>query len=218
MIIEDLRLRQVILWQHEQALKLIGMVDVRQEGHDRLQRDFWENWYNDVFNIDTATDFGLGIWAQILKVNVSVDFDAQPDKIAFGYGSERRRYGQGNYGARDGSVSYLSTDQKRLLIRARYFSLTSKPTLDNINDFLRKYFWKGDAKVYVSDLMDMSSALYTFNYQPDGELSFLLENTDILPRPATVGVRVRIIGKRSFGYGEHRANYFESNYGVIGNG
>lgn len=216
MITEDVRLRQVILWQHEQAVKLIGMVDVSQAGYDRLQTDFWQKWYDDVFNIDTANDFGLSIWAMILKVKTSVDFDAQPDKLAFGYGALRKRYGHGNYGLRLGGTTRLSTNQKRLMIRARYFSLTNRPTVDNINDFLRKYFWIGESKVYVIDSMDMSTALYTFNYTPDSELSFLINNTDLLPRPATVGVKVRIIGKKAHGYGTFRANYSQGNYGVVG--
>lgn len=217
-MIIDANLRQVILWQYETATQLIGVVDLMQAGYDRLELDFWENWYWDVFNIDTANDFGLGLWSKILGVKVSVDFEAQADKEAWGVGPNRRNFSpQTNFGSRDGGTVSLTTEQKRMVIRARYFQLTNRPTLDNINEFLKRYFWRGDSRVWVHDPQDMGLILYTFQYQPDGNLSFLLENMDILPRPACVGTGVRIISKTAWGVGPNRQNFSPpANFGHIG--
>jgi hypothetical protein len=213
----DLKLRQVILWQYENAEKLIGLVDILQEGYDRQNKDFWKNWYDDVFNFNTATDFGLLIWSKILKVKLSVSFEPQLDKIGFGYGLNRKNYFKpANYGSRRGMNVGLTNDQKRTIIKARYFSLTSRPTLDNINAFLKENFWVGSNRVFVTDPMDMSIITYTFFYQPDGGLQFLLDNMEILPRPAGVGTGYNIITKKSFGYGLYRQNYSApSNYRFI---
>lgn len=210
-------LSRVILWEYEQAENLKAIINNQNIAHNKLVNEFWSDWYRDVFNIDTANRFGLSIWARILNVDLSVEFEPQLDKVAFGVGLNRRNFAPGtNFGARDGSTVGLTTEQLRLLIRTRYFSLTERPTVTNINAFLQRYFWRGQAKVYVTGPQDMSFVLYTFNYTPDGELAFLLDNTDVLPRPSTVGVSYRIIGKMSFGVGLNRRNFAApSNFGVI---
>lgn len=210
-------LMRAILWEYEQADNLKAIIEFQSNAHNKLVAEFWQQWYDDVFNIDTANDFGLSIWARILNVNLSVDFDPQPDKVAFGLGSNRRNFQpDSNFGARQGSAVSLTTEQARLVIRARYFSLTQSPTVTNINRFLQRYFWRGDSKVYVTDPQDMTFALYTFSYTPDSGLSFLIDNTDILPRPSTVGIQTRIIGKMAWGVGPNRKNFAPpSNFGVI---
>lgn len=216
-VCSDIDLRRVILWQYEQAVKLIGIVDISQAGYDSLQHNFWNVWFNDVFNINTANAFGLAVWAKILNVKVTVDFDPQPDKIAFGYSTKRTNYERGNFGNKGGSGSSvtLNEEQVRLLVKTRYFALTNKPTLDNINDFLRENYWKGDSKVWVSDPMNMTFLLYTFQYNPTYDVRFLLDNIDLLPRPACVGIRIKLIGKDAYGFGENRLNY-SGNFGNFG--
>lgn len=210
-------LKRAIIWQYEKADKLKAIVEAQNDAHNKLVQEFWERWERDVFNIDTATAFGLSIWARILNVDLSVNFAPQPDKVAFGFGPNRRNFASpSGFGSRDGGSVGLTVEQARLVIRARYFSLTERPTVSNINEFLKRYFWRGESKVYVTDPLDMSFVLYTFNYTPDGELAFLLDNMDFLPRPSTVGVSYRIIGKMSFGVGPNRRNFASpSNFGVI---
>lgn len=206
-----------ILWQYEKADKLKQIAANQESAHNRIVNEFWTNWHRDVFNIDTANEFGLSIWARILDVNLSVDFEPQLEKTAFGFGPNRRNFAvPSNFGSRAGGRVGLTLEQARLLIRARYFSLTERPTVTNINRFLQRYFWRGESKVYVQDPLDMSFVLYTFNYTPGGELAFLLDNTDILPRPSGVGTSYRIIGKMSWGVGPNRRNFASpTNFGVI---
>lgn len=214
----DVRLRDAILWQYEQAKRLIGLVDLMQAGYDVTTEQFWGDWYRDVFNIDTANDFGLSVWAKILGVKTVISFDPQPAKNAFGFGVERKNFSAPTgFGSRSGGQVGLTLEQKRLVVRLRYFQLTHRPTLDNINALLKTYLWKGDNKVFVSDPQDMSIIMYTFMYQPDGGLMFLLQNMDVLPRPAGVKTGVKIVGKTSFGFGVNRANFVvPSNFGNIG--
>lgn len=216
---EDLHanLMRAILWQYEKAPKLKKLVENQERVHNELVGEFWEGWYRDVFNLDTANAFGLSIWARILDVNLSVSFDPQPEKVAFGLGPNRRNFASpSNFGSREEGQVNLNVEQVRLAIRARYFSLTNKPTIPNINRFLQRYFWRGDSQVYVTDPQDMSFVLYTFRYTPGGDLAFLLDNTDLLPRPSGVGVSYRIIGKTSFGVGPNRRNFASpSNFGVV---
>lgn len=209
-------LLRAILWQYESAPNLVAIVENENAAYKSLNDDFWMGWYNDVFNIDTANEFGLTVWAKILDVNLSVSFEPQI-KATFGFGAFRKNFENGNFGSRDGGQAGLNLDQARLVIRARYFKLTKQPTLDNINQFLKKYFWEGDNKVYLLDTLDMSFALYTFTFQPGGALDFLLKETDILPRPTGVDVRYRVLSKKAFGFGQYRANFNSGNFGTIGN-
>lgn len=210
-------LKRAIIWQYEKSEKLKALVEAQNNAHHELVQGFWERWERDVFNIDTANAFGLSIWARILDVNLSVQFAPQPDKVAFGVGPNRRNFAPpSGFGSREGGSVELTTEQARMVIRARYFSLTERPTLTNINEFLRRYFWRGDSKVYVTDPLDMSFVLYTFSYTPDGELAFLIDNMDFLPRPSTVGSSYRIVGKMSWGVGPNRRNFAPpSNFGVL---
>lgn len=213
---EKENIKSVILWQYEEAVRYKGIIDVIQKGYDRLQSDFWEKWYQDVFNIDTANDFGLYIWSLILQTPVSFDFQST-SKIAFGLGEERENFKPPtNFGNKNGGFVNFTTEQKRLIIKCRYFQLTHKPTIDNINTFLKHNFWKDDNKVYVMDNFEMEWITYSFFYQPNAFLDFLLNQANILPRPAGVGVKILIFSKIAFGFGENRKNFTTpSNFGKI---
>ena len=206
-----------ILWQYEDAPKLKTLVTGFNEVHNDINNDFWCSWYRDVFNIDTANNFGLEVWARILGVKSDIDKPAQDDKKAFGFGRKRSNYHKPtNFGSRDGGSVGFTLEQRRMLIRARAFQLVYPPTMDNINYFLKRYFWYGHAKAYIHDTQDMAHATYTFNYHPDGNLLTLIEQADLLPRPSTVKVKLVILSKKSWGVGKFRQNFASpSNFGDI---
>lgn len=210
-------LTQAILWQYNNADNLVSIVNYMQSLYDEANVEFWQKWYDDVYNVETANDFGLEVWARILNLDAGISFEPQPDKMAFGFSRERKNFQtESNFGARDGGYVGFTTEQKRLLIKARIFELTQSPTLSNINRWLKENLWKGDSKVYVADPQDMSFAIYTFGYQPDANLLFLMDNADFLPRPSTVNTQYRIIGKQSFGVSRERRNFAKpSNFGVL---
>ncbi|HAT1513852.1 TPA: DUF2612 domain-containing protein, partial [Morganella morganii] len=108
---------------------------------------------------------------------------------------------------------WLTPEQKRLIIRMRYFNLTQSPTVTNINEFLQRFFWNGDSKVFVLDPLDMTYMYYVFMFNPDERLRVLLENFDLMPRPSGVGVRYRVVAKIAFGTGKYRKNFLKSNFG-----
>lgn len=213
---EKENIRSVILWQYEEATRYKGIIKIIEDSYNILQVDFWEKWYKDVFNIDTANDFGLYIWSLILKTPVQFDFKSS-SKIGFGVGPERKNFkAPTNFGNKNGGFVNFTTEQKRLIIKCRYFQISYKPTMDNINAFLKENFWKDDNRVYVLDNFDMQWITYSFFYQPDAFLDFLLNQANILPRPAGVGVKILIFSKTAFGFGKNRRNFATpSNFGLI---
>jgi len=207
-------IKSVILWQYENSEKYKALISIIDDIYKEKHIRFWENWYRDVFNIDTANDFGLSIWAKILQIPSDISFDIKTDdKVAFGFNNERHNFGtpekKSNFGNnKNGLISTaLTQEQKRIIIKCRYFQLTYKPTLDNINNFLKQNLWKDDNRVYVIDNFNMQWITYTFFYQPDHFLEFLLNYANILPRPAGVGVKIRIIQKVAFGFSKNRNNF-----------
>ncbi|RBQ30682.1 hypothetical protein CRU92_10940 [Arcobacter sp. FW59] len=209
-------IKSVILWQYETATRYKNIIKIIEDSYNILQADFWEKWYRDVFNIDTANDFGLYIWSLILKTPVQFDFQSD-SKTAFGFREHRKNFSSPtNFGNKNGGFVNFTTEQKRLIIKCRYFQISHKPTMDNINAFLKENFWKDDNRVYVLDNFDMQWITYSFFYRPDAFLDFLLNEANILPRPAGVGVKILIFSKTAFGFGENRKNFAPpSNFGLI---
>ena len=151
------------------------------------------------------------LWARILKVPISKQFKPH-NKRAFGFGRNRANFNNGNFGAREGFKINLTDDMLRMLIKMRYFKLTNQPTLYNINKFLDETGFE----MYVVDPMDMTHAYYVLTENPNYDLKFLIDEMDFLPRPCGVDIRYVIIGKKSFGFGKHRANFNNGNFGTVG--
>lgn len=210
------RVMRAVLWQHEGMERLVALVRNKQRFYELSVSDFWQRWYDDFLNIDTANDWGLALWADILDVPFTSVFAAQPSKTAFGFSTERKNFtAPTNYGSRDGSTAGLTLEQKRTLIRTRYFILTSSPTLDAINAHLAAYYSLPGLPTYVSDGLDMTMQ-YTFSREIDGPLRFLIDTMDLLPRPSTVEMSYREITKTALGFGLLRQNFTApTNYGAI---
>ena len=80
----------------------------------------------------------------------------------------------------------LTTDQKRIVIRMRYFQLTTNCSVTEINGMLLRVFGNL-GQVYVLDNLDMTMT-YAFQFTPDSSVLTILNQYDLLPRPAGVSV------------------------------
>ena len=206
---------KAILWHYEGAERLQQLARFKEAHFNRSTSEFWANWNRDVFNIDTANDFGLSVWARILDVPLGIDVPASDrTKKGFGFGTHKANFNKSNFRRNSDFTLSLTTSQKRLLVRMRHFNLTTSPTVTNVNAFLQRFFWQGDSKVFVLDPLDMTYMYYVFNFNPDEKLRLLLENFDLMPRPSGVGVKYRIVTKMSFGFGDKRKNFHSSNFGA----
>lgn len=209
----SVNLMQAILWQYEDAEKLKAIARAKQEWTNHNQSEFWSSWYRDVFNIDTANSFGLAVWGRILNIALGVDVAPQVGKRAFGFGSNHANFNQGNFGTTTDETIGLTVDQQRTVIRLRYFQLTSRCTIPEVNEFLAKLF-AAEGNVFVIDPYDMSFVTFVFTFTPNSQLQFILEKYDLLPRPAAVGVKWRVRPKPSFGFGENHLNFNNGNFGA----
>lgn len=174
-------LLRVLLWQynHTDSDSIEGLLKSKSEWYELYVSGFWETWFDDVFNIQTANEFGLTVWAIIL--GVSFEIPDCPSKT-------------------------LTVEQKRLVIRLRFYQITTRATIPMVNAELADIFGEGVA--YALDPLDMSSITYVFNSQPSPDVALVLSKYDLLPRPSGVGVNYRVAKRTEvFGFGTFNQNF-----------
>lgn len=201
-----------LLWRHDQATSLQALLQAKQDWYAANHTQFWEDWITNVFNIDTANEFGLSVWAQILGVplNLIVSPNTGP-QWGFGPASNGRfNFNNGNFGTSQAGVS-LTLDQKRILLKLRYFKLITRCTVPEINERMKAILGQYGS-VYVLDGNNMQYITYVFGFTPNSALQFILENFDVLPRPAAVGVRYIVSTRPAFGFGAFNQNFNNGNF------
>ena len=146
-----------------------------------------ENFYNLVWNVDTATDFGLEIWGRIVDISREVNVSSTVDK-QFGFEEAlpgSYPFGEGTFKSAtstySGTIS-LPTESFRKLILAKALTNISASTIPAINKVLVNMF--GDnGRVYVTQIDTMSIGYY-FDYTPDEYTTAMITQTSAFLRPA----------------------------------
>lgn len=170
----EINLKQCLLWQYNNAPALRALILQKQDWYKTHQEDFWNYWYGSVFNLDTADDFGLTVWGEIL------DFPRQVKSV-------------------DGSLHVLTTEQYRTVLKGQMLKFNMGVTAPEVNKWLSVVFG-AQGKAYCLDNLDMTAIPFVFEKSPSDEILWLLANVDFLPRPAGVGYEVRLIGQDIFGF------------------
>ena len=185
----NIDLGKAIDWQRGSAENLNKLIELKQAWYKQNHCDFWSDWVVDVFDLRTANEFGLSVWAVILDLPIFDESErSEPDYPAIHFGSFRKNFNHGNFGKNASAVDSLSVEQKRIMLQLKAFILNMRSTTPEINKFLANLF--GDRVLYVIDNLDMT---YTY-FVSNPELSVfigILQSYDLLPRPA--GVKVSYI-------------------------
>lgn len=61
-------LKKVVLWQYDNAYRLLTLLHVMKSYYDISVKQFWDKWIDDVLNIDLCNDFGASVWGRLLGV------------------------------------------------------------------------------------------------------------------------------------------------------
>lgn len=207
----SLDILRVLLWQDDNAENLQALLQAKQDWYDTNHCDFWNDWIVNVFNLDTANDFGLSVWAAILDLQLFATNEPSPDDYpAFGFDSDtNRNFDNGNFATDENSDFLLTTEQKRTILKLRYFQLTTRGAIPEINRFLQYLF--GDSYIYALDGLDMSMT-YINTERLDPELRRAIVELDLLPRPAGVKINYVDASYKAWGFSESSFNFDNGNF------
>lgn len=201
-------LLRAILWQYDGAAGMQSLLRAKAAWYDENQRDFWANWERDVFDLTTANDFGCAVWGIILAVPLSIGLPGTGDRPVWGFGTENLNYENGNFGRLGSGVTGLTVEQKRMILRLRYFQLISDGSVPHTNFVLRQVFGQG----YVVDNHDMT-VTYVFETELPIAVRTLIDQYDLLPRPAGVGINIIYLSNPVWGFGPENYNFENAPFG-----
>jgi len=209
----SVNLLQALLWQYNEAGNLQSLMTQKQNWYTENQTNFWENWYRDVFNLQTANDFGLSIWSIILgqPIFINIPDSGQP---TWGFGTPHENFNRSNFATAGKGSHRLSTETARILLQMRYFQLTSCGCVPDINRALKWIFGARYGKAWLNDNHDMTQ-FYTFTFPLPSDLIFLFDNFDVLPRPAGVGSSYRVVVEDAWGFDEYHENFDNGNFSEL---
>lgn len=208
----SVNLLQALLWQHDKAANLQSIIQQKQAWYDENQTAFWGNWITDVFDLRTANSFGLSVWSIILELPLIVSIAPAPmGQLPFGFEAFNKNFTFGNFKPQAQGIQTLTPDQARIALRLRYFQLQSRGTIPEINRFM-KYLFKETGAVWVVDGSTPMTIKYVFAFVPSSQLQFVLEQYDILPRPAGVGVSYVIAPPEPWGFDAPHPNFDHGNF------
>jgi hypothetical protein len=196
---------RVILWQYNNATNLQKLLAFKQAWLDVNHQQFWQDFYRDVYDLRTANEFGLRVWAKILGMDLFVSTPPDTNKVAWGFGEFRANFNNGNFSDSTGSTNELTLEVKRIALRLRMYQIIGTVCVPQVNRMLADVF-KDYGKVYLINNMNKTQT-YVFNFNPSYDLSYLINNYDILPRPAGVYSNYYVMGIEYFGFGNFRANF-----------
>ncbi len=177
-------LLKVVIWQYDNATNLKGLLEAEKVWYDENQQGFWEDWITDVFDLRTANAFGLSVWAIILGQSLFSSFVVTPSVPSWGFGADNLNFQNGNFASSNSGTNTYTLATARILLRLRYFQLTSSGTVPETNRML-KYIFADYGNAYLLDNLDMTQT-YVFEFAIPAEIRYMLNNTDVLPRPAGV--------------------------------
>ena len=140
------------LWQYNNAQRLLKLIDNLQSIANENIDQFWRNWKDDVFVLDTANTFGLSLWGMLLGV-------------------ERPSYDDG------GVMVKFSDEQYRQLLKGRVMLMNSNGSVKDINAYLNYLF--PQKPVFVVDYQNMKMNI-VFYYQPTAQEMAIIQSDGLI--------------------------------------
>lgn len=149
-----------------------------------------EDWFRIVFDLRTATGFGLDIWGKILNQSRRFQYVDENNQTVDVYLQGDQTFDGVSYTAEQMDEFYRSA----LFLRA--FSYISDTSLKNINDLLHFYFnvtGSEEKKVYAYNVGTMAIEIVFEFFMPKLEQAILM--SDLFPSPAGVQLNYRFVPK-----------------------
>jgi beta-lactam-binding protein with PASTA domain len=160
------------------------------------------NFFNFVWNVDTAVGFGLDIWGKIVGVSRLLQIPNTTDYVGFDNGTRSPPdwqsmgsdqppgppVGGAMYTGFNATSTYiLGDDAYRQLILAKAFANICTTTAPAINTILQNLYGPGTAWVLNTGPMAIS---YNLSFKPSAIQLAILEQSGVIPTPPGVSVTI----------------------------
>ena len=180
--------------QYANSPKFVKLVEGMRSAFNEAQTI--EDWFNIVYNLKTASGFGLDVWGLILNQSRLLYYtDEGVEKTVYLKGSQ-------TVGGEDYTAEQIE-EYYRMLLFFKAFSYITNSTVKSFNDLLRFYF-PPEKLVYVQEIGTMAIEL-NFEFFPT-TLERIIFASELFPKPAGVGLRFRFIPKGAwFGFFDENA-------------
>lgn len=192
---------QTIISQYANSPTIVQLIQNMNQYIDPTTN--FEDFYNFVWNVDTAQGFGLDIWGRIVNISRTLQIPADP--LYFGF--EEALPGsyafndQPFYNGPGATQSYvLSNDAYRQLILVKALANISATTAPAINQILQNLF-ANDGRCYVIDDGNMQMH-YVFEFLLSPYQFAIMTTSGALPHGAGVTVSVINTVLPCFGFAE----------------
>jgi len=198
-----------LIWEYDDAPAMLSLLTAKQNWLITNQTQFWESWYTDVFNLQTANDFGLAVWSIILGLPLFIAPNPEPDdKPIWGFDDiGYQNYDNGTFANPSGGI-VLTLEEKRLVLKLRYFQLITRGAIPEINEFLA-FAFIDLGSIYALDGLDMTM-VYVYLFSPSQDLLAALITYDLLPRPAGVLLHYIDATRETFGFDDSFYQNFDN--------
>ena len=202
--------KQTVVSQYANSPTIRQLID-SMNGYIDPATDF-KNFYDYVWNVDTAVGFGLDILGRVVGIDRNLTI---PDvnKLAFGFkeGISYQPFGQAPFydGGPNTTTYALADADYRKLILVKALSNISICSASSINQQLRNLF-PGRGRCYVNDFRNMTLRFtFEFELQPF-ELAIILQSGAVT-RPAGVQSAIlEVVAASTFGFMEAGGQPFGS--------
>ena len=169
------------------------------------------DFYNLIWNVDTAQGYGLDVWGRIVAVDRVLK--VQPADPYFGFTEATNvsawPFDQGVfYSGEPLTGNYaLSDEGYRVLIIAKAAFNIINANIPAINQLLLNLF-PGRGDVYVIDRPEgrVMTMRYVFHFLPTPVEAAIISQSGVLPRPTGVAVSYEFLAPNFAGQGTVRAN------------
>ncbi len=155
---------------------LNGLADL----YNKLITQPVQEFYNNIYNLETAAGIGLDIWGEKLNFPRTIKF------IDADTGVETSKT--------------LDDNEYRLILKVLSLKFYTKMTVPEINKTLKELFSFYDVQAYTVDNQDMTYVNYVFLWEMPEYLKQAFNNYDLLPHPLAVGTRYREAFYQIFGF------------------
>lgn len=218
---------QAILWQYDKSTKFLELMQKKQDWYTLNQTEFWNNWFTNVFNLLTANTFGLSVWCFILDIPFYIDTNPEPaNKPNFGFNAydpafpdlenTYLNFNNSNFST-IGSTLTLTVEEQRFLLRLRYYKLSCRCDVIDVNTFLNYLVSTSNINyagtIYVLDGVGTMTQTYVFTSEDfPANLLKAIKDLDVLPRPTGVKNFYEVYSRSLFGFGEFYQNFENGNF------